>query len=356
MKKNLIGLLPEELADLITSIGQPKFRATQLWQYIYAKGYKDFDAMTSLGKECIALLKKDYSIARPEVKVHQVSSDGTQKVLLDMGAGHTVETVFIPLETRGTVCISSQVGCNMGCTFCNTGTQKMVRNLTAYEITSQVMLIKDILGDWQNPTKKLVSNLVFMGMGEPLHNYSQVKNAILILKSQSGLAFSKRRITVSTCGIVPMINKMSKELDVSLALSLHAPNDELRSSIMPINHKYSIKELIECCKNYYQGSTPRRITIEYIMLLNVNDEIEHAHELAELLRGFPVKINLIPFNPWGDIPLERSSNNRVHKFMHELCQLGYSVSIRVTRGDDISAACGQLKTESKRVSKRITKQ
>jgi len=352
--KNLIGLSHEEFNAEILAMGEPKFRANQLWEWIYNKGAKSFDEMTSISKQFREDLKTKYNLSRPGISVAQKSIDGTSKWLLKLHDGNEVEAVHIPDpdEERGALCVSSQVGCSLTCKFCHTGTQVMVRNLTAEEIVGQFMLSRDELNDW--PSKKeirIVSNVVMMGMGEPLLNYENVAKALKIIMDGEGLALSKRRITLSTSGIVPLIEKCGHELGVNLAISLHAVTDELRNELVPINKKYPIKELLDACRNYPPGGNTRRITFEYVMLKDVNDSDADARALVKLLEGIPAKVNLIPFNKWPGAKYERSSGNRIHAFSKIVEEAGYSSPVRTPRGEDILAACGQLKSESVKVRK-----
>lgn len=359
----LIGYDADELTSLMVSKGFPKFRAKQIWQWMYQKGVDSFEDMTNIPKEMRAQLAENFSIGRPEIIVEQKSVDGTMKWLLRMSDGQEVEMVFIPEETRGTLCVSSQVGCTLTCKFCHTGTQNLVRNLGTHEILQQIMVARDRLYEWpssaahpigadgQAKPNREMTNIVLMGMGEPLYNYENLSKAMLIAMDGEGLSISKRRITLSTSGVVPQIVKAGEELGVNLAISLHAANDELRSQIMPINNKYPLAELLDACRNYPALSNARRITFEYVMLKDVNDRDEDAYELIKILRGIPAKINLIPFNPWPGAPYERSSNNRIRRFGDILSEAGFSTPVRKTRGEDILAACGQLKSESQRVRK-----
>ncbi len=343
MKKNLIGLSLKEISQEMEDLGEKPFRAKQIWHWIYNKGITNFDKMTSIKKELQEKLESNFSIERIKLEKVQKSIDGTQKFLLKTFDNNFIETVFIPEEERGTICISSQIGCLMGCKFCYTGTQKMIRNLSAGEIIEQILIIKDTLQDWNNENQeKIANNIVLMGMGEPLQNYENVRKAVQIMMEENGLNFSKRKITLSTSGIVPKILECGKDLDINLAISLHATTDTVRSQIMPINKKYNIQELLNACKNYAGAKNSRRITFEYIMIKDLNDSKEDATRLAGLLKGIPAKINLIPFNPWPEAVFEPSSNNRVHFFSDYLNSLGYSAPIRKQRGEDILAACGQL--------------
>lgn len=369
-KPTLIGLTREEMGEALRQKGvaekQVRMRVSQLWHWLYIRGVSDFDAMTNVAKDMREMLKTHFTIARPEVVEEQVSNDGTRKWLLRFpprGAGRPVEveTVYIPEDGRGTLCISSQVGCSLTCSFCHTGTQRLVRNLTAEEILSQLLLARDRLGDFPGtdtppgafvPTgDRKVTNVVMMGMGEPLYNFEAVKNALLIATDGDGLSLSKRRVTLSTSGVVPEIFRTGDEIGVMLAISLHAVRDELRDMLVPINKKYPLKELIEACRNYPGLSNARRITFEYVMLKDVNDSLEDAKELIKLLKGVPAKINLIPFNPWPGTNYQCSDWATIEKFADFINQAGYASPIRTPRGRDILAACGQLKSESERMRK-----
>ena len=359
----LIGLDMDELTALVVEAGFPKFRAKQIWGWIYQRGARDFDAMANIPKAMREEFAEKFFVGRPDIIEEQKSVDGTMKWLLRMEGGQEVETVFIPEEKRGTLCISSQVGCTLTCKFCHTGTQNLVRNLGVHEILQQIMVARDRLHEWPssaaNPIgadgrekdRRELTNIVLMGMGEPLYNYDNMANAMRITMDGEGLSISKRRITLSTSGVVPQIVQAGEELGVNLAISLHAANDELRSQIMPINNKYPLDELLEACRNYPGISNAKRITFEYVMLKDVNDSDLHAYDLVRILDGIPAKVNLIPFNPWPGAPYERSSNNRIRRFGDILSDAGYSSPVRKTRGEDIFAACGQLKSESERVRK-----
>ncbi|HEY8190305.1 MAG TPA: 23S rRNA (adenine(2503)-C(2))-methyltransferase RlmN [Micavibrio sp.] len=353
----LIGLSQEELQHTLEAHNLPRFRAKQLWHWIYHRGVRDFESMANLPKDARALLTEKYSIERPVVITEQKSSDGTVKWLLAMSDGQQIETVFIPEAERGTLCVSSQVGCTLTCKFCHTGTQPLVRNLGAHEILQQVMHARDMLGEWpaagnaKDNKARDVTNIVMMGMGEPLYNYENVARALKICMDEEGLGISKRRITLSTSGVVPQIRQCGEELNVNLAISLHAPNDELRSSIMPINNKYPLAELLEVCRTYPGVSSVRRITFEYVMLKGVNDSDEIARQLADLLLDIPCKVNLIPFNGWEGSGYECSTSERIESFARILTDIGYDAPIRRPRGRDILAACGQLKSESQRAKK-----
>jgi 23S rRNA (adenine2503-C2)-methyltransferase len=322
-------------------------RARQLQNWIQVHGARDFASMTNLAKDFRTLLSERFTLARPEIVTEQISSDGTRKWLLRCGPGIEFETVFIPETDRGTLCVSSQVGCTLNCRFCHTGTQKLVRNLTPEEIVGQVMIAKDALGDWPSTAPgRRVTNVVMMGMGEPLYNFDNVKAALGIVTDGDGLALSKRRVTLSTAGVVPMIGRAGAEIGSSLAISLHAVRDEVRDVIVPINKKYKIAELMQACRDYPGASNARRITFEYVMLKGVNDSLADAKDLVKLLRGIPAKINLIPFNPWPGAPYECSDWEQIEKFAEIVNRAGYASPVRTPRGRDIMAACGQLKSES----------
>ncbi|MEE2952676.1 MAG: 23S rRNA (adenine(2503)-C(2))-methyltransferase RlmN [Pseudomonadota bacterium] len=369
-KPSLIGLSREGLAEALGAIGvaekQQRMRVAQLWHWLYVRGVSDFSQMANVSRELREKLDAAYSIARPEIVTEQVSVDGTRKWVLRFppkGAGRPVEieTVYIPEEGRGTLCVSSQVGCTLTCTFCHTGTQRLVRNLTADEIVGQILLARDRLGDFPDaatpagaivPSEgRLVSNVVMMGMGEPLYNFDNVKQALAVASDGEGLSLSKRRITLSTSGVVPEIARTGEEMGVMLAISLHAVNDELRNELVPINKKYPLKALLDACRAYPGLSNARRITFEYVMLKDVNDRMEDARELVRLLKGIPAKINLIPFNPWPGSAYECSDWDQIERFADYVNQAGYASPIRTPRGRDIFAACGQLKSESERMRK-----
>jgi len=369
-KPSLIGLDREQLAAALRDKGVPekqvKMRVAQIWNWIYVRGISDFDAMSNVAKDMREMLKANFTVARPEIVEEQVSNDGTRKWLLRFpprGAGRPVEveTVYIPEEGRGTLCISSQVGCSLTCSFCHTGTQKLVRNLTSEEILSQLLLARDRLGDFPDrdvpvgamvpSSDRKITNVVMMGMGEPLYNFEEVKRALLIASDGDGLSLSKRRITLSTSGVVPEIYRTGEEIGVMLAISLHAVRDELRDMLVPINKKYPLKDLIAACRAYPGLSNARRITFEYVMLKDVNDSLEDAKGLVQLLKGVPAKINLIPFNPWPGTNYQCSDWAQIEKFADFINQAGYASPIRTPRGRDILAACGQLKSESERMRK-----
>ena len=346
-RRNLIGLDRQALAAEMAAIGAPAFRARQLWHWIYHRGATDFAAMTSLAKDFRARLAESFAIERPAITTAQHSVDGTRKWLLRFGDGQEVETVHIPEEDRGTLCVSSQVGCTLTCKFCHTGTQRLVRNLSAAEIVGQVMTARDQLGEWPSPQDgRLLSNIVLMGMGEPLYNYDNVAQAMKIVMDGEGISISKRRITLSTAGVAPMIERCGRELNVNLAISLHAVNDELRDRIVPINRKYPLAVLLEACRNYPGLTNARRITFEYVMLKDLNDSPAEARELVRLLKGIPAKVNLIPFNPWPGAPFECSTDASIKRFSDIVFDAGYASPVRTPRGQDIMAACGQLKSAS----------
>jgi len=346
-KATLVGLDRAALVAKLTALGIEPFRAKQIWGWMYGKGVTDFARMANIKKDTQTLLAEHFSIARAGVSRNAVSFDETQKWLLKFADGHEVETVFIPDAPRGTLCVSSQVGCTLSCTFCHTGTQRLVRNLTAGEIVTQVLVAKDGLKEWQRDKEgRTLTNIVFMGMGEPLFNYDNVVKACQIMLDDEGLNLSRRKITVSTSGVVPMIRPLAADAGVNLAISLHATTNDLRNQIVPINRKYPIEELLDACRDYAKLVPQRRIMFEYVMLQEVNDHIEDAHRLVQLLDGIPSKVNLIPFNPWPGAPYQRSSNNRIHSFGRVLMAAGIASPIRKTRGDDIMAACGQLKSLS----------
>jgi 23S rRNA (adenine2503-C2)-methyltransferase len=348
----LVGLDRDELAAELAEIGAPAFRARQLWHWIYHRGATDFAAMTTLAKEFRKRLSESYVVGRPAVAVDRQSVDGTRKWLLRFADGEEAEAVHIPEEDRGTLCVSSQIGCTLTCRFCHTGTQRLVRNLSAAEILGQVMLARDALGEWPSPPEgRLISNLVLMGMGEPLYNYDNVAKALRIVMDGEGIAISKRRITLSTAGVVPMIRRAGAELGVNLAVSLHAVNDELRDRIVPINKKYPIAELMAALRDYPGLSNARRITFEYVMLRGVNDSPADARALVRLIAGIPAKVNLIPFNPWPGAPFECSSEDAIAAFSDIVFAAGYASPVRTPRGRDIMAACGQLKSDSVRKRK-----
>ena len=349
-KPDLVGLDRAELTDALATAGITGFRVKQVWQWIYHRGASDFEQMTNLSKAFRQQLADRFVLTRPAVATHQQSTDGTQKWLLRFPDGKEVESVHIPETDRGTLCVSSQVGCTLNCRFCHTGTQRWVRNLSAPEIVGQVMLARDAFGEWPAPEHdRALTNIVLMGMGEPLYNYDNVAKAMRIVMDGEGLAISKRRITLSTAGVVPMIGRVGEELGVNLAISLHAVRDELRDELVPINRKYPLADLMNACRNYPGLSNARRITFEYVMLKGVNDSLADARAMVDLLDGIPAKINLIPFNPWPGTAYECSSNNAIRRFADYLSEQGMSAPIRHPRGQDILAACGQLKSESEKL-------
>ena len=339
-----------EISEAFLQLELPKFRANQIWSWIWCHGVTDFQDMNNISKPIRSLLAEHFIIARPAISRRQKSYDGTIKWLIRLSDGHEVETVYIPEEDRGTLCISSQVGCTLTCSFCHTGTQRLVRNLTAGEICSQILLAMDELGEW--PAGKLnrkLTNIVLMGMGEPLFNYENVAKAMKIVMSGDGIGISKRRITLSTSGIVPEIIRCGEDLGVNLAISLHAVNDTLRNELVPINRKYNLQALIDAVRNYPGLSNTRRVTWEYVMLDGINDSQEDAIALLKLIRGIPSKINLIPFNPWPGSNYITSKSEKIEKFAAILLKAGYASPIRTPRGSDILAACGQLKSDSVRL-------
>jgi 23S rRNA (adenine2503-C2)-methyltransferase len=347
--RNLVGLSRVELAVEMAAFGAEPFRARQLWHWIYHRGVTDFAAMSSLAKPFRERLADAYTLSRPEISRALVSEDATRKWLLRFADGQEVETVHIPESDRGTLCVSSQVGCTLNCTFCHTGTQLLVRNLGAAEIVSQIMVARDALGEWPSPKEdRLLTNIVLMGMGEPLYNWDSVAAAMRIAMDPEGLALSRRKITLSTAGVVPMIARCGAELGVNLAISLHAVTDELRDRLVPLNRKYPIAELLDACRTYPGSSNARRITFEYVMLKGVNDSPAEARELVRLLKGIPAKVNLIPFNPWPGAPYECSTDKAITSFSDIVFAAGYSAPVRTPRGRDIFAACGQLKSASRR--------
>lgn len=349
LPKNLIGLDRAELAAELAAIGEKPFRAKQLWHWIYYRGETDFGRMTTLAKETRARLAGHFTVARPVVTREQQSIDRSRKWLLRFADGNEAESVFIPEDDRGALCMSSQVGCTLSCAFCHTGTQKLVRNLTAGEIVAQMMVARDAVGEWPSPKDgRMLSNIVMMGMGEPLYNFDNVKKAIHIIMDGEGIAISRRRITLSTSGVVPMMARCGEEIGVNLAVSLHAATDELRDRLVPINRKYGIAALLNACRAYPGANNARRITFEYVMLKGVNDSPADARELLRLVKGIPAKFNLIPFNPWPGAPFQCSDKATIRKFSEILNAGGLSAPIRVPRGRDIMAACGQLKSASER--------
>lgn len=349
--RNIFNLSLDEFKVAIDKYNAKPFVAKQIWSWIYCKGIKNFDEMSNVSKTLREKLSKDYNCLRPNIIKNFKSEDGTKKWLLGFNDGKSVELVYIPSEDRGTLCISSQVGCSMGCKFCNTGTQGLDRNLETYEIVQEIVIARDLLDDWDNNaigSGRKITNIVIMGMGEPLMNYGNIVKAIRIINDENGIAFSNRRITLSTCGIVPKIYDLAKDLKINLAISLHATNDETRKNIMPVAEKYTIDELMKACNNYAKMTNYRRITFEYIMIDNLNDSIEDAKRLIKLVKHYniPAKFNLIPFNPWkGCISQKPSSNRKILEFAKYITDARYPCPIRLSRGQDIMAACGQLKSE-----------
>jgi 23S rRNA (adenine2503-C2)-methyltransferase len=367
-KPSLVGLTRVALAEALGTIGvserQQRMRVQQIWRWLYVRGARDFGEMTTLSKELRADLHRHFTLERPEVVAEQISVDGTRKWLLRLpgetdSRPHEVECVYIPETDRGTLCISSQVGCTLNCTFCHTGTQRLVRNLTPGEIVGQVALARDRLDDWQKigvsgpeTEKRLVSNVVMMGMGEPLYNFEAVRDGLGVVADGDGLSLSKRRITLSTSGVVPNIKRAGEEIGSMLAISLHAVTDELRDVLVPLNRKYPIRELLDACRNYPGVSNARRITFEYVMLKGINDSLIDAKALVRLVKGIPAKINLIPFNPWPGTKYECSDWEQIEKFSEVVFNAGYASPVRTPRGRDILAACGQLKSATEKLSAR----
>ena len=354
---NLVGLTRAQLRDALIAAGTPerqsKMRTGQIWQWIYQWGVRDFARMTNLAKAYRTQLADHFTIALPEVVTRQVSVDGTRKYLLRIAGGHEVEVVYIPEDSRGTLCISSQVGCTLTCSFCHTGTQRLVRNLTAAEIVGQVMVVRDDLGEWPVPgapkdETRLLSNVVLMGMGEPLYNFENVRDAMRIVMDDGGLSLSRRRITLSTSGVVPQIARTAEEIGCLLAVSFHATTDEVRDRLVPINKRWNIETLLAALRDYPRGKNSERITFEYVMLDGVNDSDADARQLVKLISGIPAKVNLIPFNEWPGAPYRRSPARRIQAFADIIYKAGYPTPIRTPRGEDILAACGQLKSETER--------
>jgi 23S rRNA (adenine2503-C2)-methyltransferase len=352
-RRDLVGLSRAELLAELAAIGEAPFRAKQLWHWIYHRGETDFSRMSTIARPLQQKLAGQFVVGRPEAALVQTSADETRKYLFRFRDGQQAETVYIPdpQEDRGAVCISSQVGCTLSCRFCHTGTQTLVRNLGAAEIVGQFMAARDDYGEWPSPhgeAPRLLSTIVLMGMGEPLYNYENVAKAMTIVMDGEGIALSRRRITLSTSGVVPMMDRAGAELGVNLAVSLHAVRDELRDELVPLNRKYPLAELIAACRRYPAASNARRITFEYVMLKGINDSPAEAHELIRLIAGIPAKVNLIPFNPWPGSPYETSSAAAIDRFSRVVMDAGFSSPVRTPRGRDILAACGQLRTESAR--------
>ena len=361
---NLVGLTRAGLKEALLAAGTPQkqgnMRVGQVWQWIYEKGVRDFDLMTNLAKSYRAALKEHFVIEIPEVVTKQVSNDGTRKYLMRIDGGYELETVYIPEADRGTLCISSQVGCTLTCSFCHTGTQRLVRNLTASEIVGQIIVARDDLEEWPIPgapknETRLLSNIVLMGMGEPLYNFENVRNAMKIVMDPEGISLSRRRITLSTSGVVPEIAKTAEEIGCLLAVSLHATTDEVRDRLVPVNKKWNLQTLLKALRAYPKLSNSERITLEYVMLKDVNDTDADAKRLIKLIRGIPAKINLIPFNEWPGAPYQRSDWKRIKAFADIIYKAGYASPIRKPRGEDIMAACGQLKSASEKIRKSAQK-
>ncbi len=353
-RRDLVGLSREELGQALAGLGLPAFRAKQVWHWIYCRGATDFDAMTTLAKPLRRRLADHFTVSRPHVSALQTAADRTRKWLAGFDDGSEAETVFIPEEDRGALCVSSQVGCTLNCSFCHTGTQPWVRNLSAGEIVGQVMMARDSLDEWPTAdgSPRLLSNIVLMGMGEPLYNYDNVVKAMNIVMDMEGIAISRRRITLSTAGVVPRIADVGRDLGVRLAISLHAVTDELRDVLVPLNRRYPIADLLAACRSYPGGRNARRITFEYVMLRGVNDSEADARALVRLVRGIPAKMNLIPFNPWPGAPYECSTAQAIQRFAAIVNRAGYAAPVRTPRGREILAACGQLKSTTRRVGKR----
>ncbi len=348
--QELIGMNREDMAAFLQGIGAESFRLGQLWHWVYQKGVCSFDEMTTMAKPMRESLRQSLTLKRPFIVKDMTSFDGTRKWLLRFSDAQEAEMVFIPEKDRGTLCVSSQVGCTLTCSFCHTGTQKLVRNLTAGEILGQLVLARDMLKDWTNPPiPRKITNIVMMGMGEPLYNYENVAKALKIMMDSEGVSLSRRKITLSTSGVVPMMGACGEDLGVNLAVSLHATNDELRNKLVPLNKKYPIAMLMEACRTYPGANNARRITFEYVMLKDVNDSVQEAKALIQLIKGIPAKVNLIPFNPWPGSPYERSSDEQIERFANVVMKAGYASPVRSPRGEDILAACGQLKSESVRL-------
>ena len=357
---NIVGLNREAMRDALIEMGTPekqaKMRTGQIWQWVYHWGVRSFDEMTNLSKDYRAKLDAHFVIEVPEVVSRQVSEDGTRKYLVRIAGGHEVEVVYIPEADRGTLCVSSQVGCTLTCSFCHTGTQKLVRNLTAAEIIGQVMVARDDLDEWPVPgapkdETRLLSNIVLMGMGEPLYNFENVRDAMKIAMDGEGIALSRRRITLSTSGVVPEMARTADEIGCQLAISFHATTDEVRDILVPINKRWPLEDLLDALRSYPKVSNSERITFEYVMLDGINDSDDDARRLIKLIDGIPAKINLIPFNEWPGAPYKRSSNNRIRAFADIIYKAGYASPIRTPRGEDIMAACGQLKSATERARK-----
>ena len=357
---NLIGMTREEMRAALIGAGVPErqaqMRERQIWAWLYQRGVQDFVEMSNLSKDLRITLAETFQITRPEIVTKQVSKDGTRKYLLRIEGDHEVEAVYIPEEDRGTLCVSSQVGCTLTCSFCHTGTQTLVRNLTSAEIVGQILVCRDDLGEWpeagvQNEEKRLLSNIVLMGMGEPLYNFDAVRDSMKIAMDGEGISLSRRRITLSTSGVVPLIERAGHEIGTMLAISLHGTNDAVRDTLVPINKKWNVETLMQACRDYPRLSNSERITFEYVMLDGVNDSDADAWQLVKLISGIPAKINLIPFNPWPGAPYKRSSWARIEAFAEIVNKAGYASPVRTPRGQDIMAACGQLKSATERARK-----
>ncbi len=352
-RRSILGMDREGLAEAVRAIGEPSesvaMRARQLFHWLYHRGARDFGLMSSISSRLRDELTKHYRIEAGKVIDIQRSTDGTRKWLVRFGPGIHVETVHIPENDRGAICVSSQVGCTLNCRFCHTGTQRLVRNLEPGEIIAQLFHARDQLGEWPTPrdgASRLISNVVMMGMGEPLYNYENVSRALKLIMDGEGIAISRRRITLSTAGVVPMIERCGAELGVNLAISLHAVRNDIRDELVPINRKYPISDLLAACRRYPSSSNARRITFEYVMLKEINDSLSDARELVRLIAGIPAKVNLIPFNPWPGSSYECSSDESIRSFAKVVNEAGYASPVRVPRGRDIMAACGQLKSDS----------
>jgi 23S rRNA (adenine2503-C2)-methyltransferase len=368
-RKWIVGLTRAQLQAELEAIGVParqgRMRTSQLWHWLYNRGATSFEEMTNISKDLRARFAESFNISRLEIVTEQISTDGTRKWLLrlppdELGRRHEVETVYIPEEDRGTLCISSQVGCTLTCTFCHTGTQTLVRNLTAGEIAGQVMVARDRLNEWPHlidgaenvpPSGRFITNIVLMGMGEPLYNFDNVRDAVDVISDGEGLSLSRRRITLSTSGVVPEIVRAGDEIGTMLAISLHGTTDEIRNRLVPLNKKYPISQLLQSCRDYPGLSNAKRITFEYVMIKGVNDSLEDARRLVKLLKGIPAKVNLIPFNPWPGTDYECSDWDQIEKFSQIVLKAGYASPVRTPRGRDILAACGQLKSASQRMKK-----
>ena len=353
---NLVGLTRPALRNALISKGTPEdkanMRVAQIWQWIYQKGAREFHCMTNLSKDYRKFLHENFLIEVPTISRRLVSSDGTRKFLLKIAGGHEVETVFIPDADRGTLCVSSQVGCTLNCSFCYTGTQALVRNLTPSEIVGQILVARDDLGEWPEPGRhpknetRLLSNIVLMGMGEPLYNFENVRDAMKIAMDNEGISVSKRRITLSTSGVAPMLARAGEEIGCRLAISFHATTDEVRDRLVPINRKWNIEALLDAIRKYPELSNSDRVTFEYVMIKGVNDSLNDARRLVKLIRGIPSKVNLIPFNEWPGTTYQRSDPDQIRKFAHIVYKAGYASPVRTPRGEDIMAACGQLKSDT----------